>query len=262
MTLKHKHAALPVIAVLGLLAAAALPAWAGPAPQLSDRRLRIEVGPVEVTQGPDDVADNALNTVAGADGVLAYLANSVTHGFSGTSLHTLAPMSEPVLRGGTSPAFDWCGAWLNGAVRDGPVIRAWYHAEESCAYRTDPNNPATRKSIAYAESTDGGRTFAKPGYPNNLVITAPPNSAPGAGGDWGEGDHRVLRVGDYYYLYFVAARDYQVRLARSLVTDGGKPGTWWKYFRPSPGTSGGFTEPGLGGQSSPIDPSGRAIASS
>jgi hypothetical protein len=216
------------------------------AAQLASTTL-VQLGPAEVVQGPGDLPDNPFTTVGGESGLLAYVANSNSVGFRGASLENLVPMGKPVLAAGET--FDSCGAWLNSAVRDGPVIRAWYHAETACNY------PATTKSVAYALSTDGGATFAKPHYPDNQVITAPKDAGPTAEGELGEGDQHVLRVGDHYYLYFVASRDYQVRLAVAPRASGGGPGTWLKYL------NGAFTEPGLSGDSSPIDPSGQLARS-
>lgn len=118
------------------------------------------------------------------------------------------------------------------------MVRGWYHAETDCDY------PTTHKSVAYAESQDGGRTFSKPGYPGNQVITAPPSYTDPVQAS--EGDHRVIEVDDYLYMYFIAARDYQVRVARPRIEDGGRPGTWYKYY------NGSFSQPGLGGEASPI----------
>lgn len=202
--------------------------------------LAVQIGPVEVIRGPDTVADNPFNTLSGSSTLFGYLANSTTVSYIGGSLETLRLFSSTVLQPGTG--FDSCGAWLNSTWQDGSVTRAWYHAETACNY------PTTHKSVAYAESYDGGRTFIKPNYPANQVITAPPYYTDPDEDD--EGDHHVLQVGDYLYLYFIPSRDWQLRLARSHVDDGGLPGTWYKYYNDS------FGEPGLGGESSPLDPTG------
>ena len=210
------------------------------AQNLSQQSVLIQLGPLEVIRGPDTVTDNPFNTLEASASLLGYVANSTTWGYWGGSLETLRQTSSPVLSPGTN--FDQCGAWLNSAWQDGNVVRGWYHAEYQCAY------PTTHKSVAYAESYDGGLTFAKPNYPNNQVITVPSQYTNPDQDD--EGDHRVIRVGDYLYLYFIASRDWQVRVARSLVSDGGRPGTWWKYH------NGNFNQPGVCGESTPIDPAG------
>ena len=202
--------------------------------------LSIQIGPVEVIRGPDTAADNPFNTLPGSSTLFGYLANSTTVSYIGGSLETLRIFNRTVLQPGTG--FDSCGAWLNSTWQDGSVTRAWYHAETACNY------PTTHKSIAYAESYDGGRTFRKPSYPANQVIIAPPYYTDPDQDD--EGDHRILQAGDYLYLYFVPSRDWQLRLARSHIDDGGLPGTWYKYY------NGSFGEPGIGGESSPLDPTG------
>ncbi|MCB0017707.1 MAG: hypothetical protein KDE09_07945, partial [Anaerolineales bacterium] len=200
----------------------------------------MQIGPVEVIRGPDTVTDNPFNTLSGSSTLSGYLANSTTVGYIGGSLETLRLFSSAVLQPGTG--FDSCGAWLNSAWQDDSLTRAWYHAETACNY------PETHKSVAYAESYDGGQTFIKPNYPANQVITAPANYTHPDEDD--EGDHHVLQVGNYLYLYFIPSRDWQLRLARSHIDDGGLPGTWHKYY------NGSFSEPGLGGESSPLDPTG------
>lgn len=157
-----------------------------------------------------------------------YIANGTTYIYGS--------LQSPVIGPGAS--FDYCGAWLMSAYQDGPIVRGWYHAEA-----ITPGVWCALKTIAYAESYDGGLTFVKPNYPHNQIITAPP--IPNLDFD-DEGDFYVTRNGDYYYLYFLTSRDVRVHLARSKISDGGKPGTWRKWYQ------GDFSEPGLGGKSDPI----------
>ena len=51
-------------------------------------------------------------------------------------------------------------------------------------------------------------------------------------------------------LQFAPSLPSRIHLARSRLADGGRPGTWYKYYQ------GTFTQPGLGGLSTPIDPAG------
>lgn len=204
-------------------------------------RLKIRIEPVEVIEGPNTVTDNPFNTVTGVSSLLAYVANSTTRGWVGGSLETLRPIEDPVLEYGTD--FDSCGAWLNNAWRDGTVIRGWYHAE-SPNPQCDSNAWLTKKSVAYAESNDGGFSFTKPDYSSNQVIVAPLAYTELITAD--EGDHHVIQMGDYLYMYFLAGRNWQIHLAHSHISDGGRPGTWQKYF------NGTFSQPGVHGESSPI----------
>ncbi|MBX0330169.1 hypothetical protein K2Z83_21095 [Oscillochloris sp. ZM17-4] len=202
--------------------------------------LSIQIGPVEVIRGPDDTTDNPFSTLMGDTALHAYVGNAATVGYTGGSLETLRPMSGNVIEGGTGMTFDSCGAWLNSVWQDGALIRGWYHAETACNY------PETHKSVAYAESYDGGQTFLKPNYPNNQVITSPATYTDPNADD--EGDQHVIQIGDYLYLYFLSTHQpsWQIGVARSSVADKGVPGTWQKY------NNGAFTQAGLGGESSPI----------
>ena len=203
--------------------------------------LAVTLGPMETLLGPTWKLDTPFNTTGRTPNVIGYVSNTSAWAYSTSDLFNLTPLPGTALVEGTPGSFDGCGAWLNSTYQDGAVLRGWYHAEANanCA-----NNPAF-KSVGYAESYDGGLTFVKPSYPSNRVISAParftdPEQA-------SEGDFHVVRVGNYLYLYFVAPRDsYKIHLARSLVSDGGKPGTWWKYY------NGSFSQPGLGGESSSI----------
>jgi hypothetical protein len=200
----------------------------------------LQLGPVEIVRGPDYYTDNSFNTLPSNNRLRAYIANATTLVYDGGSLETLRQAASPAIQAGTD--FDSCGAWLNSAYQDGAVTRAWYHAETACAY------PQTHKSVGYAESSDGGLTFVKPNYPANQVITAPSGYTNPDHDD--EGDQHVIVVGNYFYMYFMPTRDWQVRLARAPISSGGTPGAWQKY------ANGSFGPPGLGGESSPLDPSG------
>lgn len=197
----------------------------------------------EQLYGPDGWPDGSPFTIRTGSTIRLYnggsaygLPSGVTHAWSGPSLDNLTFQPAPVIEPGN--AFDTCGAWLMAAYTDTTTLRGWYHAEGNCDYA---NNYNSRKTIAYAESADGGLTFVKVGYPDNQIISAPA-SIPLAEQD-DEGDFRIVRNGEYYYLYFLSSLDRRTHLARSLISDGGKPGTWWKWY------NGGFTEPGLGGRS-------------
>jgi hypothetical protein len=203
--------------------------------------LSISLGPAETVLGPDERTDNPFHTLGKAPDITAYVAHVDSYGFTARNLEELEPLPAPVLERGEKGAFDSCGAWLNSTWREGSLVRGWYHAETDCA-----NRPIVRKSVAYAESYDGGRTFVKPDYPRNQVITAPPRYQDP--NEASEGAHHIIRVDDYFYMYFEATRDRQIHLARSRVADGGRPGTWFKYY------NGRFSEPGIGGESSPIAP--------
>jgi single-stranded DNA-binding protein len=159
---------------------------------------------------------------------------------SGTSLEDWLPSPIIALKAGTSDQFDSCGSWLMRALTgtSGKVL-GFYHAETACTYA---NNGQTRKAAGFAESVDGGKTFTKPGYPNNKVTDT---STPLAlGKPSGEGDISVVGRGDYYYMFIGNVEDWHTGVARAAKSGDGYPGSWYKYFE------GAWNERALGGQSS------------
>lgn len=197
-------------------------------PELADMAFR--VGPAEVVMGPSRFIDSLVNGIKVGDTVRAYVANTHTVVLEGSSAADLAPTGERALEAGTDPGqWDDCGAWLEGVerdVEDPRLLRAWYHAEWQCDY---PNNQ-THKSVAYAESRDGGKTFTKPGYPRNQVLTSPTGSVEGH--HTGRGGPSIVRRGGYYYLYYLnvlPSLKTVTSVARAPVSSGGVPGSWRSY---------------------------------
>ena len=217
----------------------------GQTPDSTD--FRIEIGEEEYVLGPLSAPlDNPLLTSSTDSGILAFSAAGNTLRYSQRNLHPLSAEATTVLKAGAPGMFDECGAWLQSVAR-APTLQhpnryiGWYHAEHSCDYTTG----ITVKTMAYAESNDGGGTWQKPGYPTNQVLT-PSRDVIGDSRKNSVGDGRVLRIGDYFYLFYWATDDWGVHLARSKVSEGGVPGSWWKY------NNGVFSEPGLGGKSVPF----------
>ena len=110
----------------------------------------------------------------------------------------------------------------------------------------------------YAVSNDGGRTFTKPNYPNNAIIT---DDRPYPGyhltlflptsfiivilflcflfciSAWsGVGDQGGAYWKGYFYIWYSNADKQSVGVARS---SSGLPGTWYKYYQ------GFFSSPGI-----------------
>jgi hypothetical protein len=182
--------------------------------------------------------------------VVSWTANAETYEYgNGSSVDALLP--SPIYTGlGPSPNatdLDHCGAWLNAAWFDGVLLHGYYHQEWQCDYA---HNFMTNKSIGYAVSDDGGRSFSKPGHPNNAIITAPNTTLAHQSG---EGDHGVVQMGEFLMLYF---RDWlgfngaaTISVARANTSTGGLPGSWWKLYRGSFDSG----SPGLGGASDMLD---------
>jgi len=130
-------------------------------------------------------------------------------------------------------------------------ILAFYHAEdhEGVTASTLVGVPAYYASVGLAVSKDGGLTFEKMGQ---VLTSHKPKSPSSPDGAQGVGGPSVIvdPSGQYLYMYFMdwtrEAPWGDIGVARSRVEDGGRPGTWFKYY------NGGFTEPGLGGRATLI----------
>lgn len=197
----------------------------------------IEMGDEEYIMGPvNEYIDSPFFTVPIPQGLRAFSANGTTYSFSGSDINHLSKEGISIDKG-SSGNFDECGAWLASVYKiDEQHWIGWYHAEERCNYTMGK----THKSVAFAESFDAGKSWVKTGYPNNQVLTSDIFFNDTDQDD--EGDMNVIRSGEYFYMFFV--KNWTTRIARSTVSDLGKPGTWYKYY------NGQFSEPGIGGRSS------------
>lgn len=123
-------------------------------------------------------------------------------------------------------------------IVSGGKMYGFYHQEDGGALQT--GKPLAR--IGYAESNDGGKKWTKLGF----IIT----------GTYKEhaADPAILVRGDYIYMWYQEAvsdtQPFQA-IARAPLSTFGKPGSWSKYYCGANGC--GFTEPGLGGQATPIN---------
>ena len=248
------------------------------------------LGPAEILGGPASAnfdspfhaftvyrPDNTSRLVgynANGDSYRIVDGNTLTDLVSGPSVLGGIGTSVGLNRSVSVAALDHCGCWLQGVASlpstDKPgLVRGFYHEEWKCNYT---NNGFTNKSIAYAESHDGGLTFVKKGWPDNQIILPSLGNTTQRGSrgqQIGEGDHSVVTVGKWIWLFFTEwdvpeGKPRSVGVARSAVKDGGVPGTWHKYFcgvveeklkssSVSPSASScGFTSNGLGGNSSAL----------
>lgn len=204
--------------------------------------------------GLGNLGDSGLFTLQLSDGwVRAYSANGITTVLEGPTLDQLQrPPTGPALTPGGS-TFEVCGTWLFSAYQepDG-LVRGWYHAESSCDY----SQWQSHHSIAYVESGSSGLVFDDfVGAVRGEILTSPAGAQ--AGKITGNGGGTVLRFGDYFYAYFddqTIPERWHTGIARSHVTEGGRPGTWKKLYR------GSFDEPGLGGYTDAVPDLGGMIA--
>ena len=236
-----------VLVLLALLLPRVLPSPA--------RFLTTVVGPPEVVAGPTcclfDSPFLSLRTSSGE--VLGYSANAVSDLFSaGASIDALLPSPLPtgLHADAAATSYSHCGKWLNAAFAEPntSTVHAYFHQEWQCDYAHDLY---TNKSIGYAVSQDGGRTFT----PSTAQIIAGKNFSASTErkSECGEGDHGVVALGEYLYLFFIewdAPTDQHggmsVGVARSRLVDAGIPGSWKKLL------NGDFTSDGVGGDASSI----------
>lgn len=212
-----------------------------------------EVGPPEIVMGPSTYVDSPLNAIQVGDTVRAYVGNVETVLLEGAGVADLEPTDRVVVgRGRDETEFDWCGSWLDAVERDlqdPGLLRAWYHAEADCAYTANQ----THKSIAYAESRDGGLTFTKPDYPDNQVVRSPYGGA--SGHHTGRGAPSVVRRDGHFYLYYQDVRpdlSTVTAVARAPVSSGGVPGSWRNYTEGADGR-GSWTADALGGPATALE---------
>jgi hypothetical protein len=134
-------------------------------------------------------------------------------------------------------AFNNGGSWLMSVHRiEGDNLIGFYHAEDHWYPR---QWDYAWKSIGVARSFDKGKIWMDEGQ---IIRSSTPKPAFPAHG--GNGDHCVIWNEDqkrwicYYQEHFL-----QMAISEDPF---GQPGSWYKYY------NGGFTEPGLGGKSTPI----------
>ncbi len=213
---------------------------------------QFEVGPAEIVMGPTTTADSFINAVQVGDKVRAYVGRGDTYLLEGSDVTDLAPTGQQVIQRGGKEDFDRCGAWINAVVRDERdpgLLRAWYHAEADCSYA----DHQTRKSVAYAESRDGGITFTKTGFPDNQVLRSPTDIVEGQ--RTGRGNTTIVRRGKYFYMYYQEVLpDFSIvtSVARAPVASGGVPGSWRNYTEGANGR-GAWTADALDGPTATLD---------
>lgn len=190
--------------------------------------LRLWVERPERVDGPSNRADSPVVFFHHGQGVRGYFGNRFTYRLEGPDTLSAQPMLEQVIGPGTE--WDDDGTWIQAIPADGSY--GWYHAEQG-------QSPSF-KTVAFAESHDGGLTFTKPDYPNNQVITP---SFDVDAVNQGEGDPTVIQHGNYYYMFYTRRRSrWVVGVARALVSSRGVSGSWRKW------DGQGWNNPGLGGE--------------
>ncbi|GAB2984826.1 hypothetical protein [Nocardioides montaniterrae] len=229
----------------------------------ADGKFQVQVGPEEAVFGPTSIMDSPYFAQRTATGLLGYLGNVTTYAFD--AMAGRLSNGRVALASGPTGSFDACGAWLNSVY---PVTAThwigWYHAEAAGGSdNVCRDDGSTIWRIAYAESWDGGRTWVKPNYPKNVIISQSTSILAMNKVGTDAGNPRVIRVGNYFYALYQATgagATYSgpgkgVNIARAPVTKLGAPGTWVKYFC-TKNLLGQVTcqwnQPGVGGLSSSV----------
>lgn len=196
---------------------------------------------------------------------------------------------------------DACGAWMLSIQKDKKDDQhwyGWYHSEHNCLREKNTDmkgNTRTHMELAFAESFDAGNHWQKGNkeyaYPNNRILTADANKDPVTGvilkdnlDTDDNGGARFIRIGDYFYAFYqsssvqdyerangevvkdaqgrpVVSKNRKLHLARSKVSEMGKPGSWWKWYcsNPNDRATCGYTEPGIGGKSTKLTNSNELV---
>jgi hypothetical protein len=162
-----------------------------------------------------------------------------TEEFIAPNIKTIEPMEGLTL--GPEGNWDELGSWLNGVYCDDEnVLHGFYHAET----RFQPISKArNRASLGYAYSRDGGKSWIKPDYPDNKIITGQ-NGTPYAG------DGHLTIMPNSLRLYFCQL-DGQYA-AESSFADCGRPGKWKSYLSKGNG-SGSFSVDAMRGNGSKLE---------
>ena len=219
--------------------------------------------------GPSSQIDSVYATVRDRHGLHAYLSNTQVLWFdqrANGSLHN----RRVVMSAGGRGSIDQCGVHPVGTIYKDPAAPrshwiGFYHAERAApadAGRCNHPENHTRWTIVRMQSFNGGRTWHK----GDPVVTQD-QALLSSNGRWSyrtddSGSPRlVIRRGFMYLFYRAVNRTsgfrQQMSIARAPVASRGKAGTWRKWH------NGSFTEPGVGGQQSPISglpPQARGIS--
>lgn len=214
----------------------------------SSEKFQVVLGEEEYVMGPvGDWADMFFLAEKTSEGIKAFSANGNTYLFQGGDLNHLTNQGKVLTKGDNTVDIDGCGAWLSSIYQlDKDHWLGWYHSEDHCQYS---NNGETHMTMAFTESFDGGLTWKKTSSSDsqvgNKVITASSEYANDINKN-NTGTGRVIKVGDYFYMFFMTTADWKTHIARSKVSDEGRPGTWMKYY------NGSFSEKGIGGKSTAL----------
>jgi hypothetical protein len=209
--------------------------------------IKFRVGLPIVEQGPAGaVADDKFTEIRLPDGRFrGFTAAGETFAIDGKDPSDMRGPMRKVLGRGAPGTYDACGQWLQHAELVGNTVLGWVHNETACNYSAGGQ---THMSESLAFSNDYGLTWTNYG----LILTG--TDAPTVHAMTGEGGCTAVNGHDgYYYAYCTRPRDRANIAARAPVSDP-RPGNWMKFYQ------GKWDQPGIGGEATPINKSGYAVA--
>jgi hypothetical protein len=213
-------------------------------------KLRFRVGVPLVARGPaPNIADSSFTAIQLPNGKFrGFTAAGTTWAIDGDHPYDMGGAAVAVLKAGPANTSDSCGQWIVHVELEGKTLYGWNHNETACNYA---KYGQTHTSMTMARSSDYGHTWSIEGP--IITGTDPPHDSKMTGDSCGN----IIRGQDgYYYAYCShnGAHSWDGGYgfaARAPISDPG-PGKWTKYF------NGSWSEPGVGGKSSPIDGGGSA----
>jgi hypothetical protein len=205
--------------------------------------IRVRVGVPYVARGPGAIADSWFTEFKLPDGrYRGFTALGSTLVIDGNEPYSMGGSAVTVLKPGPPGSVSSCGAWIQHVELAGKTLFGWVHNETACNYAKGQ----THASMTFATSSDLGLTWKIEGQ----IITG--TDPPAAGKGTGDSCPTVIKgKDDFYYAYCLRNGGQSWNggytfLARAPVAQPG-PGNWKKFY------NGSFSEPGVGGQSSPVD---------
>jgi len=207
-------------------------------------KIRVRVGTPLVARGPaGDIADNWFTEIRLPDGRFrGFTGAGDTWAVDGKQPYDMSGPAPLVLKPGLPGSPSSCGQWIQHVELQGKTLYGWVHNETACNYAKGQ----THASMTIATSADYGLTWKIKGP----IITG--TDPPAAGKSTGDSCPAVASGQDGYdYAYCLRNGGQSWNggygfIARAPSSNPG-PGKWKKFF------NGAWSEPGVGGKSSPID---------
>ncbi|WP_426410830.1 hypothetical protein [Bradyrhizobium ganzhouense] len=207
-------------------------------------KIRVRVGTPLVARGPaGDIADNWFTEIGLPDGRFrGFTAGGVSWAIDGHHPYEMSGPGTAVLKAGPPGSSATCGQWIQHVELVGKTLYGWVHDETACNYAKGQ----THASMTIATSSDDGLTWKMEGP---IIVGTDP---PVAGKFTGDSCPSVVKGEDGYYYAYCLRNGGQswnggyTFIARAPASNLAAS-QWKKFF------NGAWSEPGVGGKSSPID---------